>query len=164
MVNTYVYQIYNNVLTRSIFLVFQGPGQMGSVKTERRMMHTSPVRMKFSSAAANPSESASSASDLSGRKVRQYHPELLNKAVQLVIEKGMSLSNVSEVMGIPMTTLWRKVKAKDPSAVGAGRGGGGGGGGSGSGRGRGRGGQDPPPPPPSMGIFGAFVSKGFPSP
>ena len=72
----------------------------------------------------NPPESSGSPGDSSGRRVRQYHPELLNKAVQLVIEKGMSLSNVSEVMGIPMTTLWRKVKAKDPSAVGAGRGGG----------------------------------------
>ncbi len=83
-----------------------------------------------------------------GRKVRQYHPELLNKAVQLVTEKGMSLSNAADVMGIPMTTLWRKVKAKDPSAVG---GPGGGRGGGSGGRGRGRG-HDPPPPtgmPPS---------------
>ena len=86
-----------------------------------------------------------------GRKVRQYHPELLNKAVQLVTEKGMSLSNAAEVMGIPMTTLWRKVKAKDPSAVagpGGGRGGPGGGR-DGGGRGRGRG-HDPPPPSTGM--------------
>ena len=80
--------------------------------------------------------------------------------MQLVIEKGMSLSNVSEVMGIPMTTLWRKVKAKDPSAVGAGRGGGGPGGGSG--RGKGRGDQDPPPPSSPGGRFGAFVPQGYP--
>ena len=140
--------------------MFQGRCQIGIAKTEQRM-HTSPVGIKLSSAAASASESTSNPGDLSGRKVRQYHPELLNKAVQLVIEKGMSLSNVSEVMGIPMTTLWRKVKAKDPSAVGAGRGSGGGGGSGGSGRGRGRGGYDPPGPssPPSMARFGGFYPQ-----
>ena len=137
--------------------MFQTRRHVGGMKPERRS-HGSPMGMKLP--LVNPPESSGSPGDSSGRRVRQYHPELLNKAVQLVIEKGMSLSNVSEVMGIPMTTLWRKVKAKDPSAVGAGRGGGGPGGGSG--RGKGRGDQDPPPPSPPGGRFGAFVPQGYP--
>lgn len=148
-----IIQIYI-LLTRNIFLLFQGRARVAGVKAER-----SPMKMSRPGGYLEPSsESVGSPSgDTGGRKVRQYHPELLNKAVQLVIEKGMSLSNVSEVMGIPMTTLWRKVKAKDPSAVGAGRSGGGGAGGSPSGRGRGRGHPDPPPPPPGMGGFGVYL-------
>ncbi len=103
---------------------------------------------------AGPAETPSPVTDASPRRVRQYHPELLNKAVQLVVEKGMSMSNVSQVMGIPMTTLWRKVKAKDPSAVGAGRGTGA------AFRGRGRRADDNPPAS-ALGTLNQFPPHSF---
>lgn len=134
-------------MTRSIFGIFQ---KFFSVKKETKA-YSSP---KMSRPNPSPRFAVGSpgTSDDPGEKKgsarRQYHPELLNKAVQLVTEKGMSIANVSEVMGIPVTTLWRKVKAKDPTAVGRG---------SPSGRGRGRGGGNSGPPPPPQGFNPSFL-------